>query len=389
MSSPEMASIRATWRRANSIRPSRSATRALLLMGAILFSYKINSSSSLEQQPTVASGGSNSSYYATTSAANGPGRPYYLPAQVSSVNAPNRIIKKCTRQSIILARQMLVHELNQMNNLMPMWFNDLDKDEIIESQRHSLSNIVMSGFGTQLLHSDGQPLVEIESSYFRSARPGSFNHNLHHYNNNYIDGTPNRYQNAQAPPTPALSIKLIRRHQDRCYLNTDKSQYTYVIGLSIGPIEHHLDVLYNLPNGLGLGQPTDWRFGQITLHVPKMIYEITLKQLANYKLSSLSPFTSNCPLDIVDVLYLPPNLYTTSASMQTGGQQQQLERNLIGANTNKPPMSITSWGLPLNNRTILQVERLFDDYTRPTISRRLRQMLKFNLNTKTLPLACA
>lgn len=282
---------------------------------------------------------------------------------------------------------MLVHELNQMNNYMPIWFNDLDKDELIESQRHSLSNIIMSGFGTKLLHSNGQPLVEIESSYFRSARPASFGHNSHHYNSNNVNGTSSRYSTSQAP----LSIKLIRRHQDRCYLNIDKSQFTYVIGLSIGPIEHHLDVLYNLPKGLSLGQPIDWRYGQITLHVPKMIYEVTLRQLSTYKLSSLSPFTSNCPLDIVDVLYLPPNLYTTSAppsTLQTDGQQQ-LATNSIGANTNKPPMSITSSGLPLNNQTLLQVERLFDDYTRPTISRRLRQMLKFNLNTKTLPLACA
>lgn len=253
-------------------------------------------------------------------------------------SGPLPAIQKCTKQSILLARQMLAHELVHINQFNSIWFNDLDKDELLEGQKHSLSNIVMSGAGASLLNSNGQPLIEIESSYFRQQQQ-------------------QQQQGGHAQNQP-ITIKLTRRHADRCYLSTEKRQFTYILGLSLGPLEHHLDVVYNLPKDIGLSQPLSWRYGQISVSVPKMNYEISLRQVAPDNGNHL---IAGCPLEISDVTYLQ--------------------------NTHAPSASIQSFGLAVNNQTLQQIDRLFDDYTRPTVSARLRQMLKFYLNSKTLPLA--
>ena len=292
---------------------------------------------------------------------------------------------KCARQSIILARQMLAHELNHLNQFNAFWFNDLDQDELIESQKHSLSNIVMSGASNSLLNSNGQPLIEIESSYFRQSSPAS-----HH------SGQSNR----SAPPAttaPAgVTLRLLRKHQDRCHLNSERGHFSYTVGLSIGPIEHHLDVIYNLPKDLRLSQPIDWHYGQIAISVPRMHYEVSFRQAAHYRLdgggsapSQQQPVGHNqatCPLEISDLTYLPGG--ATSASTHSQHQQQQQQQQPASKH-HVPNVSITSSGLALNNQTRVQIERLFDDYTRPAVSQRLRQMLKFYLNSKTFPLAAA
>lgn len=346
-------------------RPLKWACAALLWLAIIAAGRQ-----TLAEQEAAAEANYETRPYSSPHQYSGPSleRHQFVPAandvkqhQQQQQSKAARHVKKCTRQSIMLARQMLVLEFNHINNFMSMWFNDLDKEELTAGQRHSLANIVMSGQGARLLHPNGQPLIELESSYFRGRAPGASQHQ--HYN-------------ASGAQNEPATIKLIRRHQDRCSLNGDKMQFTYAIGLAIGPLEHHLDVVYNLPKDLGLGQPLDWRYGQIVVHVPKMIYEVTLKQMSNYTLNSLSPFSSNCLLEVSEVTYLAAGLPTA----RQPGQQHH---------TGKPQASITSSGLAANNQTALQLERLFDDHTRPTISRRLRQMLKFYLNTKTLPLASA
>lgn len=289
-------------------------------------------------------------------------------------------VVKCTRQSIVLARQTLMHELDQMNDFNSIWFNDLAKDELIEEQRQSLSKIVMSGAGTQLLNGDGQPLVEIESSYFRPIGSGQHPNAVPTSRSMAAGALPLDQQQQQQQQShlglsnnllQPINIKLIRRHQqDRCYLHTEKDQFTYVVSLSLGPIEHNLDVVYNLPRELRISQPVDWTYGQIRMHIPRMNYEVSLKQAASYKLNGSGISNNNgqqshgCPLEIADVTYL------------SGGPS-------LGPQT----VSIETSGLAVTNQTMLQLERLFDDYTRPTVSSRLRQMLKFYLNSKTLPLS--
>lgn len=272
-------------------------------------------------------------------------------AATSKTSQQIPLIQKCSRQSVILARQMLIHELELTTSYNPIWFNDFDRDEMIEEQKQSLSNIVMSGAGTTLLNSDGQPLMEIEASYFRPLGANS------HYRQSTANVTSRQMAAVPNQTTQPISIKLIRRHSDRCYLHNEKAQYTYVIGISVGPFEHNLDVVYNLPKELRLSQPLDWRYAQISLLVPRMVYEITLKQPADYKLNSIG----GCPLEVSDVTF-------------------------ISSSANKSQFSILTSGLANNNQTAKQIDRLFDDYTRPAVSNRLRQVLKFYLNTKTIPL---
>jgi len=254
-------------------------------------------------------------------------------------NEQGKTFQRCSRQSIVLAKQALAHELNTINSFNSIWFNDLDKDELIDVQKESLGNIVMSGAGGQILGTDGRPLFELEASWFRPGQPSGYGTN-------------------RSEPAEGIQMKLLRRHPDRCELDTTRARYTYVFGLILGPIEHNLDLVYNLPKELRFSQPTDWTYGQARLIVPKMSYEITLQQNANYKLNS----PSGCPLEVSDVTYLSSAPYKSQVSVLTSG-------------------------LATTNQTSMNLERLFNDYTRPTVSSRLKQALKFYLNAKTLPLS--
>lgn len=238
--------------------------------------------------------------------------------------------QQCSSKSIAWARQLMAHELAHMNLFASLWFNDLDQEELVENQKHSLAGIVNSGLSNRLLHSNSvQPALEIESSYFRS---------------------------------PMSSIKLLS--QQMCQV-VNSTQFSYTQTLAIGPITHHLDVVYQLPNELSLSQPLAWRYGQLAVQVPQLVYELTLRQ-------QLTSDVGECPsLEVVDLIYVESSSSTTA-------------RSIAASKAHK--MTITSFGLPANNQTSLQLDRLFDDYTRPTISRRLRRMVEFYLNSKTLPL---
>lgn len=318
---------------------------------------------------------------------------YETSSGASSSKLQIKPLQKCSRQSVILARQMLMHELDEINSYNSIWFNDLDKDELVEEQKQSLANIIISGLGSTLLDADGRPLIEIETSYFRpfnlNQLPGPGTQIINTPLSTIAPSTarsgqmllqPQHPQPPQLPQQQHINIKLVRRHPDKCYLinygnSVKPSEFTYVFGLTIGPIEHHLDVVYNLPKELRLSQPIDWRYAQVRIIVPRLHYEVTLKQLANYKLAgskldanvsdSTLSYNRNewrCPLEMADVAFL------NSASA-------------------KPQVAVVASGLATTNQTLMHLERLFNDYTRPMVTSRLRQVLKFYLKSKTLPLS--
>lgn len=315
--------------------------------------------------------------------------------------------QKCAKQSIILARQMLTYELDMMNDYLPVWFNDLDKDELIEEQKQSLSNIVMSGEGRKLLNSGGQPLFEIESSYFRpitsllpqgnglfsdkkfaseqrSLIANSFGASSSARNASLA---PNSFSKSANVNNRHINLKILRRHQDKCILNIEKQYYSYAFALSIGPFEHHLDVVYNLPHDLLISQPISWRYAQVITVVPRMSYEIILKQsidLSEHLNKHNDSFkAATLEQQSIDKRTLNSNFRETLPV--TCPSIEIKEVTYISQQADK--LSITSQGLSLNNQTRLQIKRLFDDYTRPTVSQRLKQMLKFYLSNKTLPLS--
>lgn len=312
---------------------AKVAATALILLAVIVVASRAGEvSAAISQQQ----GASFSPDQLTGASGNGNGNNHSNNSQHGSAKGG---VQKCTRQSMILARQTLMNELELVNNYSQVWFSDLDKDELLEEQKQSLGNIIMSGSAGQLLNGDGQPLFELEASYFRPTGGSG--------------GQP-------------ISIKLVRRHPDRCYLHHDKAQFTYVLGLSVGPIEHYLDLVYNFPKELRLSQPISWRRAQVRLSIPRMQYEITLKQTADYSLNGPLASSGNlCPLEVSDVTYLS----NVGSSMPAG------------------PVGLVASGLATTNQTSAHLERLFNDYTRPTVSGRLRQLLKFYLNSKTLPLA--
>lgn len=281
---------------------------------------------------------------------------------------------KCSKRSMILARQALMHELEFINKYNTFWFNDLDKDEIVEEQKHSLGNIVMSSTSQEFLNENSQPLFEIESSYFR---PLNLNQLLATSNDNLSAINYVQQQSAITTSDQSISIKLMRR-KDRCYLSGDKSHYIYNVGMTIGPIEHNLDVIYNLPKELRLSQPLDWNYGQIKLMIPRMSYEVTLRQEANYKLiNKVDEHRRVCPQELLDVTYF--NNGSNEAPLNNETSTNSLLANY--------KTTIIANGLAKTNQTLMHLGRIFNDYTRPTISHRLRQVLKFYLNSKTLPLS--
>lgn len=280
---------------------------------------------------------------------------------------------RCSARSLRLARQVLAQQLHQIDQYNSVWFNDLDLEEIRDGQKQSLANmILMSTFAQQkqelLLaeHKSNPPLVEIEASGFRhlsqaSSLAGLKLQPLVEAINSA--GSSHKFQ--------AISLRLLESSADgwdarhRCsQLN---GSFVYTFRLSLGPLEHNMDVVYNLPKELRISQPIDWRYAQIKLIVPVMVYEISLKQAIDYKLAS-----SRCPMELADVTYLGSSLSANSRGQLGAPKQAQV--------------AILAAGMAATNQTISQLERLFDDYTRPSISRRLRQVLKFHLSSKTLPL---
>lgn len=289
---------------------------------------------------------------------------------------------KCNPRSVVLARHMLAHELNHINQFNSIWFNDLDEDEILDRQKQSLGNIVMSGGGSQLLNNDGLPLIEIESSYFRlldlnNIPPVQSDENstlfnrllqlkLSHRNNNLG----NQLRSNLRP----ISINLMRFYANqRCYMVDNDNKFVLIFGVTIGPIEHLMDVVYNIPNKLRLSQPIEWHRAQVRVIVPEVSYEIVLHQSSAYKLNS-----NRCPIQVANVTFTAqPNLKTNLISKLSSS----------GSSSSRPtPVMISASGLVINNQTVMHLERLFDDYTRPTITSRLHKMLEFYLNSKYLPL---
>lgn len=289
---------------------------------------------------------------------------------------PEVIAPKCSASSVKLAQQLLAQQLQHMDQYNSIWFNDLDAEEIRESQKQSLANIIlMSSLARQkqdLLLADTRlnlPLIEIESSGFRPLSSASFASGLRLQP--LIEAINSAGSGSRSQQQQQISAKLLQsapggwsaRHNCRLV----DGAFLYTFRLVLGPLEHNLDVVYNLPKELRISQPIDWRYAQIKLIVPVMVYEITLKQSIDYKLSS-----GRCPLELADVTYL-----SSSLSANSNGQ--------LGA-PKQAQVAILAAGMAATNQTISQLERLFDDYTRPSISRRLRQVLKFHLNSKTLPL---
>jgi len=293
-----------------------------------------------------------------------------------------------------------------MDDYMPLWFNDLDKDELVEQHKQSLSNIVMSGLGRKLLNSHGQPLLDIESSYFRpiteappgmGPKMGPRSVGIERFaekkfagdrRSHLINATSSPEFLADSPNTSStrshgisdryMKIRLSHGNQDSCSLNIDKQHFTYNFRLSLGPFEHHLDVVYNLPKDLSISQPNDWYYAHVSLKVPVLNYDIVLKQYVDIsKLSKIEATAGNQLKGLFDsVETLPVKCPPIDINDVTYVQEQHIEQ-----------ISTTVYGLPINNRTQLQIERLFDDYTRPAISLRVKRMLKFYLSNKTLPLS--
>lgn len=265
---------------------------------------------------------------------------------------------RCSRQSVILARQMLASELDAINLYKSIGFYDSDRDELFDLQRESLARVIMSGSTDQLLN-EGKSILDIEASYFRPAslRPIPM---VPSSSRSIQEMFSNHYRGAGSVPHQPFTLRLMRRHNDKCFLH--KNKFVFVFGLSLGPFEHNLDVVYNMPKELQLTQPIAWKYAQVKMLIPRMNYEISIRQAANYKLNQ-----AECPLEVADVTYL-------GTGLQQGGNKPQ-HIMLLGS------------GLAENNQTNKQLEQMFTDYTRPTISNRLRQVLRFSLNSKTLPLS--
>lgn len=280
---------------------------------------------------------------------------------------------KCNSRSLKLARQMLAHQFESINQYNSIWFNDLDLDEIRDGQKQSLANMflmseMMPKSQRESLIVDSRtnlPLIEIESSGFKPLSLASSASGLKLKPLIEAINNPSSHKQHQQ-----ISIKLLTDEEasieegHSCQVE-EKGSILYTFGLSLGPFEHNLDVVYNLPKELRISQPIDWRYAQIKLIVPLMVYKVTLRQQADHKLAA-----SKCPLEVAEVTYLGSSL--------NGGPRTR---------SGQPQVAILAAGMAATNQTISQLERLFGDYTRPSMSRRLRQVLRFHLNSKTLPLS--
>lgn len=257
----------------------------------------------------------------------------------------NEDLLSCTNRSIFMARQFLAHQLKSIKPFNTYWFNDLDRNELLEEQRASLSSVVMSNDkrdSEQFLHSVGQPTFEIESSYFR---PHGWSERFH----NVANGDHHAHLSG-------VNIELMRQYKDKCHLDREKNEFVYRFAIIVGPFEHNIDATYHIPKKYQLSQPIDWHYAQIRISVNRMMYEIELHQKANWNL------IDQCPTRVTDVTY-------------------------IQAKHSRPFESLVVNGIVSTNETgPMKLDRFFDDYTRPAVSGRVKQLLRFYLNDKTLPL---
>lgn len=310
----------------------------------------------------------------------------------ANISTPNKVtnktvtitspLTKCSRRSILLARQTLNHEFNLANLHNFAWFSDSTKEEIEEDTRNSLSELVRIGE----YESTYEPIFEVVSSYFRftstltqtldqqqtsnarsmhlrSTFRGLHMPELNSSTNSapiqvYQDSIQNQrqkesiiYNHKQGP-----SVRLDIRHTDMCHYNSDSKIFTYKFGVSIVPLEHHLDLIFNYPKEIKRTQPNAWTYSTAILSIPKLNFEVTIKQDNGYTLDS-----PKCPIEIANVAYM------------------QI------ANRNDIKMQITN--VAATNQTKAHLVRLFDDFTRPAVTDRLIELLRFQLSGKTLPLS--
>lgn len=262
-------------------------------------------------------------------------------ANVDDLEPSSDYQNQCSNKSILLARQYLTYQLESTKLYNNFWFNDLDRTEILDEQRASLSSIIMSSdkrLAEQFLDTTGQPTYEIEASYFRPFKLAKNKRQLHHRESLDI-----------------INLKLNNQFKHICHLDSRKRHYVYRFQVSIGPLEHNLDIVYHLPKKFRLSQPIDWRYAQVKIIVPNMTYEIELQQRSENSL------LGGCPIEISDVTYLMNN-------------------QLPAFN------AIIATGIASTNGTGPELSRFFHDFTRPAISTRVKEAMKFYLNDKTLPL---
>lgn len=295
-----------------------------------------------------------------SSAANGPPPNGAAPPELRGTAA------ECSPKSVALSRHLIANELSRVNQLNPIWFNDLTEDELSERQKQSLANIVMSNAGAHLLNAEGSPLIEIETSYLRPLDLDRIP--MGQIANNTLFARMMQLKQSSHLRSIPISIDLLRNYPNqRCYRVGERAngKFVLVLGISVGPMEHLMDVVYNIPSKLRVSQPIEWHRAQVSLIVHQLSYEIVLHQTEGHNLSS-----TKCPTQVADITYIGPTNMIP-----------------IAAAAHQSPVAIGTSGLVINNHTVMHLERLFDDYTRPAVSTCLRQLFEFYLNSKQLPLS--
>lgn len=277
--------------------------------------------------------------------------------------------QRCKRQEFTLVRQLLSLEIDSINHLSQAIFTDLSREEIVDMQKSSLARMIMSDESNRLLDPNGQPMFEVESSYLRPLNFSQLSPSMLKSMQLVLDDHhKQKRQHLHYDHPEPISVKFFASEKhDKCFIDKNKNHYVYKTVLAVGPIEHNLDVIYHLPKELRLSQPIDWRYAQIRLIVPRSLYEFSLHQdriTTNENNNNNQHDQAGCTLRVADVTYI---------SNSSGHP--------------KPPIAITANGLARNNQTMLNLERLFDDYTRPTILSRLKSVLNYQLSAKTLPLS--
>lgn len=274
-----------------------------------------------------------------------------MPSKQAQMKATQQDIEKpevsnhkrrfCSRQSMASTKQYLTYQLESTNIFNNIWFNDLDREELLEEQRASLASIIMANESREAefyMNSVGQPTFEVEASYFRPV---------------------------SSPDSPSIiNMKVVKEFKSRCHPDEQKGKIVYHFAVSVGPFEHNLDVIYHLPRKLQLSQPIEWRYAQVNIMVQQMIYEIELSQ-GNFK-----SILDGCSLEVTDVTYL--------SRLSSRSQARQITRKAFEV--------VSVSGIALTNETAPNLDRFFDDYTRPAVSSRVKHALRFYLGDKTLPL---
>lgn len=273
-------------------------------------------------------------------------------------NATNHQVQYCSAQSIVRARQYINYKLDTINNLINVWLNDVDSQEIMEQQKRSLANLILttdestsnrpSINSNQVLNNEGQPYIEIESSYFKPLEAFSKDVELA------------KLMRIPAGETPApIGLRLIRRYRDKCHLNMAEFAHVYQFAISVGPFVHSLDFIQHLPHELRLSQPIDWHYCQARMLIQRMIFEVSLRQ------RSTGSLAAGCPLELIDVTHLKHLKQRPYKLMLIKGFSSRNETDLANQ---------------------LSLSRFFDDYTLPSLTNRVRHLLRFHFEGESLPL---